>query len=312
MLRHVAGVLGKRLNRFAASANHFPRLIEEYVEQIIVVQVDTARRGRGSGLRHRLRRAAGGFQRLQCARQLCLVLQAGRLRSPLRELRFFVQRRAGGDLVQLIQNRFMWPGGVGHLVRRCSFGQHVLDVQRKVDPSFFKGRPLRRDRHADTAGHMPQLVRDRVVHKQLACQQGLVSQHVDLEAHRAEAVAKPLECAVGPRLHGAGFGVGVSDKQFAYRIAHAADGRGRLVESEHGQYAPHLAHEAGHWRQRGGVGRVAEKLVQVLLDLAQRNAQFTHHRSHRLAIAHATIQLLHPRLERWRHGARAHRVQSLG
>ena len=57
--------------------------------------------------------------------------------------------------------------------------------------------------------------------------------------------------------------------------------------------------------------RIAEKLVHGPLGLAQRSPQFTHHTAHRLAVADAAVQLLHPGFQRLRLGASTHMVKAL-
>ena len=57
---------------------------------------------------------------------------------------------------------------------------------------------------------------------------------------------------------------------------------------------------------------ISEELVEVLLGFAQRGTQLAHHRTHRLAVAEAAVQLLHPRLQRRCRLVLAHGIESLG
>ena len=310
LLRHVTRLAAQSLDRFAAALHHLACFIEEDVEQVVVLQVVVTRRGRRGGFRCGHRHAGRGLESLQRARQFCGVVRARGFRCALRDLRqlrLFIQRRPGGDLVQLTEHRCVRLGGVGQLGRRLDLWRHVVDVERHVHGARVEGGRHGHGRTAQAPGHMPQLARGGVVHEQPACEHGLVSQHVDLKAQGAQAVAQPFE---GARRAG-GLDVRILQQKLAHRIAHVADRGGGLIKPQHRQHAPHLAHEAGHGRERAGVRRVAEELVQVLLDLAQRDAQLTHHRAHGLAIAHAAIQILHPRLKGRRHGALAYRIQAL-
>ena len=57
---------------------------------------------------------------------------------------------------------------------------------------------------------------------------------------------------------------------------------------------------------------LAEELVDQLLDLGQRGAQFLHHAAHGLAVGDAAVQLLHPAFERLGRLALAHRAEPVG
>ena len=58
--------------------------------------------------------------------------------------------------------------------------------------------------------------------------------------------------------------------------------------------------------------RLAEVLVDRLLDLGQRALELLHHAAHRLAIGHAAIEVFHPRVQRLGLGAATHAVDALG
>ena len=152
----------------------------------------------------------------------------------------------------------------------------------------------------------PQFAKLLVVHKQLLGQRALVTQHVDEETHRAQAVAELFE-HFGASAASADF----VDQEFFDAVAHAQCGQGRLVQAQHRKHAAHLRQLAGNLVQWHAVLGVAKELVQRLLDLAQGGTQFVDHAAHGLAIADAPVQLLHPGFQRLRLCPCGHLLQAL-
>ena len=68
----------------------------------------------------------------------------------------------------------------------------------------------------------------------------------------------------------------------------------------------------GRVAQAGLVLRVAEEVVEQLLELSQGRPQLAHHAAHGLAVADTAVQLLHPGFQRLSLSALAHAVEPLG
>ena len=145
-----------------------------------------------------------------------------------------------------------------------------------------------------------------VVDKELLGQRALVTQHVDQEPHGAQAVTQLLEDA------GAGTAdIDVVDQNLFDAVAHTQGGQRGLVHSQHREHTAHLGQLAGHLVQRHLVSRVAEELVERLLCLVQRGAQFLHHAAHGLAVADPAVQVLDPGLQHFGLATRANVRQAL-
>ena len=224
--------------------------------------------------------------------------------------RTIIEGRVGRDLVQLPRQGVRRQCVVQQLPRARDGGNRArIQIDRKIDlvvvgRGVFKLRLFMRD----ATGHVLQFASLGVVHKQLARKHGLITQHVDLETERTQGVAELVERAGALDL----LGIDFRNQQFINRVTHASHGQGCLIETQDRQHAPHLAHETRHGGQHVFVRGVAEKLIQVLLDFAKRGAQLAHHGAHGLTVAHAAIEPLHPRLQRWRRSPATNRVQSIG
>ena len=94
-------------------------------------------------------------------------------------------------------------------------------------------------------------------------------------------------------------------------VTHALHGGRSLLEAQHRQHAAHLRHLARHRGQHRDVGGVAKEQIQLLLCLAQGDAQLAHHRSHGLLVAGLTVELLHPDFQRLGLRAMQRRIQAL-
>ena len=167
---------------------------------------------------------------------------------------------------------------------------------------------MRRRRTHGAAHEGEQLALLLIENKQLLRQRRLIVEHVHQEAHRAEVVAQLLERA-GFASHGL---VHLGVKDLVHRVAHACNRAHRLIQAEHGKHATHLPELGhGHVQARFLLGR-AEKLIERLLHLAQRDLEFAHHAAHGLAVAHAAVELLHPCVQRLRGLASKHAFEPLG
>ena len=176
--------------------------------------------------------------------------------------------------------------------RRERLGSRCRGIHREPIISFVVGRLV-------TPHDRPQFTNSLVVDKQFLRQRPLVTQHVDQEAKRTQAVAQLLEYP------GTGRGalVELVHQEFLDAVTHAQCRQGRLVQAEHGKHAAHLRQLARHFMQWYTVLRTAEELIQRLFDLPQGVAQFIHHAAHGLAITDTPVQILHPRFHRLRMGA---------
>ena len=140
---------------------------------------------------------------------------------------------------------------------------------------------------------------------QLAGNIALVAQHVDQKAQCTQAVANLVEQrALFVFRH-------VFGLQALHILAHAHHGLGSWLQPQHRQHATHLRQMGGDGAEHGLVVRTAEILVEQLFGFGQRATQFPHHTAHGLLVAHLTIQLLHPGLQRLRCGTCQHRCQTL-
>ncbi|MPM16285.1 hypothetical protein SDC9_62663 [bioreactor metagenome] len=154
--------------------------------------------------------------------------------------------------------------------------------------------------------HQLELALLLVVHEQLARHRALIAQHVDQEAQCAQAVAKLVEH------QGTLFLGHAAHNQTFHRIAHVHHGVRGLIEAQHRQHAAHLAQTARHVVQHGHIFRRAEELVHGFFRIRQRGTQLVHHAAHRLMVAHAAVQLFHPRFERGGLTTRHYLVQAFG
>ena len=201
------------------------------------------------------------------------------------------QRRACNIKHRRIGCKHDW--NVGNRCRLLRQHRHQLVLRLRLD--------VRRGGLV-TPHHRTQFAKLLVVHEQLLGERTLVTQHVDQEAHCPQAVAELLEDA----LPGCGTFVNLVNQELLHTVAHTQCRQRSLVEPQHGEHAAHLRQLAGHLVQRHPIQRVAKKLVQRLLDLAQSAAQFVHHAAHGLVVTDAAVQLLHPGFHRLGRGAGGH------
>ena len=134
-----------------------------------------------------------------------------------------------------------------------------------------------------------------VVDEQFFGQCTLVAQHVDEKTQGAQAVAQALKCR-----RGRAGGVEGVHQQLLHHGAHAQGRQRRLVQPQDGKNAAHLCQAARYLVQRPLALRLAEELIERLLDEGQGGAQFLHHAAHGLAFADTPVQLLHPDFQRLR------------
>ena len=148
----------------------------------------------------------------------------------------------------------------GHHKRR---GQR--DGARRVRRRCHGALGLRNGR-VDTAHQWLELSTLLVENKQLFGQHGLVAQHVDQEAQRAQVIANFVKCA--GRAGSDIIDLGVHNLLNA--VAHAQHGLRSVVQPQNGQNTAHLGQPGRYVAQCSFVLRIAEKLVHRLLKLCQR------------------------------------------
>ena len=148
----------------------------------------------------------------------------------------------------------------------------------------------------------------RVEHEQRLGHLRLHAEHVDQEAERAEVAGDAVEQAGLRHARRVDLGLG----QALDFVAHAQQRSGGLLDAQHRQHAAHRAELVGHRDQHLAVVGLAEELVDRLLGLGQRGAQFLHHAAHGLAVGDAAVELLHPRLERLGAAPLTHRAEPVG
>ena len=193
----------------------------------------------------------------------------------------------------------------GRCVGRTDHGSHFLGqhVIAERNPGVGLAQTM-----GGTSHQRLELAGVIVVHEQLLGQRGLVVQHVDQKAQRAQVVAELVESSGGTGL----LLVDLVDQHFLDGFAHPQHGLRGLVQPQHRQHATHLRQVLRCIAQRTLVQRIAKEVVQQLLEFAERHAQFADHAAHGLAIADAAVQLLHPGLERLGLAALADTVQPRG
>ena len=327
--RHVGQAVGggrQALDGGAGIGHDLARLLDEDLAHLGVFFEAGAARGGGPGRRHRGRgrrwlgplrggqacdlgqfaahlrprgrvvavgQAAVG--RAEQLRQLELVGRGGDLGQAVGLARQFAVGHAGvgggaGQGLHLVHQRH--GGGVGRhghrqgLLARRAEGRHPLGA----------------------AHHRGQAAAGGVEPEQALGQLRLHAEHVDQEAQRAEVVGQAVE---GARLDGA-LRVDLGLRELVDHVAHVQRGLRGLVHAQHRQHAAHGAKLRRHRDEHRALGRVAEILVDVLLDLGQAGAQLGHHAAHGLAVGDAAVQRLHPHLQRPRLGAVAHGVDAAG
>ena len=298
LLLHVVRALLQRLNGLLAVLDHFTRFFQKDVEQVVI----HLRLG-GSWRRHGSRCGAGqGGELVHCALEALGVVGARGARSLLGGIgqrRLVIQRRREGNLLQL--------------ARQCvrgAFGRspHVVDqvgnggLRAIIVRSWQRWRfvcALQQVGRRSTAHDRAQLARLLVQGEQLFRQHGLVAEHVDQKTQRPQAVAQPFE-VLRVRLLDV-FAIVLRD--VFDNIAHARHGLRCLIQPQHQQHAAHLHHLRQRRTQWRAVGHVAEELIELLLDFAQRHAQLADHGAQRLAVADAAVKLFHPGVQRLLHAA---------
>ena len=275
----VVGGSGQTVDRGFAVANHLTGFFQEDVLEVGVFNVferlalgKCRRRGQLTDL----------FQGL---RQSVLIIRSGRLRCLLGtgcQLRLVGQCGLTGQLFELLLGH--GAGAADQLKHSTLRGWLFLGICN------FRGRFAAHD-HA-------QLIRFCVKNEQLFGECVLVVQHVHEQAENAHAVAQRLDLIrarnIGSikalRLPILGFG-----NIPIHHMAHVIHGLRALRDTQNGQHTTHLDQQAWHTGQFGGIGWVAEKLVQMTFHLVEVGTQLAHHGAHGLAIAHAAIKLFHPR-----------------
>ena len=333
----MAGLQGGQ--RLASAVEHLDRFFQEDVPHLGVVFETAGHRRRGC---QGCRRRAGGRQGRRCGQRVhrqrgqhqgALVVVV--TRQPHRGAGV-VWRQAQRDLGQVGTG----PGVTGQRIerqhrqtvaahgRRCRHGLAALRGTRLLDDAVELQRdgqcvgvrlgvPLRAGLGVEvveaggpvfTRHHRSQVAGGRVEAEQRLGHLRLHADHVDQETQRAQVVGQAVEAAALDGLCRVDLGIG----QFVDIVAHAQHGQRRLVEPQHRQHAAHGLQLRRHRDQHLALGRVAEVLVDVLLDLGQRGAQFLHHAAHGLAVGDAAVQLLHPQIERAGVARLAHRVDALG
>ena len=247
-----------------------------------------------TGIAQRNARAA------QRARQFGLVAGHGLLRQPLEPLHHLVVGHAavgqrGGECLHAVEQG------------RAAVGRAVVD--QRAGCRFRCGVERGEGRGALALPHHgTQQTGLRVKAEQRLGQRGLHAEHVDQEAQRTQVVRQAVE---GAGLHRT-LRVDLGLRQRIDVVAHVQHGLRGLRHAQHRQHAAHRRQLPRHRDQHLALSRVAEIAVDFLLDLGQGGAQFLHHAAHRLAVADAAVQLLHPDLKRARLGAFAHRVDAVG
>ncbi len=318
----VARVVAQLRQRLARRLHHLARFLEEDVAHLMIVfEAGGARRGRRRRRRHRLQRR--GLARLRIdARIEHMVHRPHDLRASL--LPLGVGRCTEQRAVHL-------AGGTGHttLIGRLGLSRQALEVagKRRAVAARRAGHlrdrlrllqqaALHRRRRLEGAEarrtlrsihHRMQIAAHRVEPEQRLGHLRLHAEHVDEEAQRAQVVGQAVEGIGLDTLRGARVG----GDQRVDVVAHAHHRMRGMVLPEHRQHAAHRRQLRWHRNQHLALARVAEVLVDVLLDLRQRGAQLLHHAAHRLAIGDATVQLLHPDFERAGRAALAHVVHAL-
>ena len=316
--RHLAQVLGllrQPRHRGACVVDDLARLLDEDLAHLRVVFQPGLPRGRDTCRRHRRRRRQGlGRRRREGGHGLREFVAHGLARRGIGGL---VERRlrtahrpcqgrllgSGGLARQALQ--FLGQHGVGHL--RLHQGLRLVQQCRRLghrQRCFVergKGRGLLALPH-----HGAQAAGLGVVAEQRLGELRLHAQHVDQEAQRTQVVGQAVE---GAGLHRT-LRVDLGLRQRVDVVAHVQHGLRGLVHAQHRQHAAHRRQLARHRDQHLALGRVAEVLVDLLLDLGQRRAQLLHHAAHGLAVADAAVQLLHPGFQRLRLGAQAQVVDA--
>ncbi len=251
---------------------------------------------------------------------LAEVAQPDHARAALERVEGAPHRRQRGDVVGLLRERGERLARTGddlarlvdedlaHLVvvleagvcgvRRRGGGGRRGDHRRQRCHRQRLGRDLVEGRECGLAPglthHCAQAPAGRIEAEQRLRQVRLHREHVDEEAERPQVVGEPVEGALAHGLLRVDLGL----RERIDVVAHVQHGLRRGVEAEHREHAAHRVQLPGHRDQQLALRRVAEVRVDLLLDLGQRGTQFVHHAAHRLPVADAPVQLLHPRLER--------------
>ncbi len=292
----------EHVDRLARGRDDLARLLDEDLAHLVVRhgrgrgrcgrRLRDGRNGSGDGLGHRLREVL--------ARRLARRGVAGTLEGRTRAARELRERALVGHrrLVQQALERAQHLGVVDLRVRRRERERLRLLDERRRQRTGRRGAVLRLgvDARAQAPGR-------GVEDEQRLREHGLHAEHVDHEAERAEVRRQPVDDVVGERA--------AADQRLDV-AAHAHRGERAVVEAEHRQHAAHRLQLAADRDHHVAVRRVAEVLVDRLLDLAERDAQLVHDAAHRLAVGHATVQVLHPAFERRRAALGAHHADALG
>ena len=306
----VVGRLAQALQRLVGALDHLAGFVDEDLAHLVVFFQP------GAALHFRLRRRRGA-RRLLCssrlgrgrpgqvghglgqfaAHRLALLVVGGALQRLLRRGHGFGQRALVGQqgllrqAAQFLLHRLVGHVGLGRSQRqRLSLVHQRRGCARLELVEAAEGRqPVRAPAH-----HRAQIAGVGVVTEQRARHLRLHTEHVDHEAQRAQVVGKPREGAGLDSL----FGIDIRRRQCVDILAHAQDGLRGLVHVQYREHATHGLQLARHRNQHFALCRVAEVQVDLLFHLRQRGAQFLHDTAHGLAVRHAPVQLLHPRLER--------------
>ncbi len=281
-------LLGERLQRGQAIGHDLARFLQEDLQQFVVAVV-VDHRCRDNGCRCGL---GGDGHAHRHGSHRCSDHSRGRGRGHCSG------NRCGSGRKHRRQFQRRQFGQAGH---GCCDRRRRSRLRDRGRRSF--GRVLLGPAH-----QRPQFAALVVPDEQLLGQRRLVVQHVDQEAERAQVVAKLVEGAGSARLLFLDLG---GDDVF-HRLAHAHDGLRGLVQPQHRQHAAHLLQEARGVAQRALVGRIAEELVQQLLELAHGAAQFADDAAHGLLVAHAPVQVFDPVFQRLGVAALQHLLQAFG
>ena len=203
---------------------------------------------------------------------------------------------------------------VAQLLRGSGVGQRGQRLARRLDQAGTLVDRLRRRGVEGGEGRRPfaqphhraQRAVLGVEAEQRLGQRRLHAQHVDQEAQGAQVVGQAVEGA-GLHRH---LRVDLGLRELVDVVAHVHHGLRGLVQPQHREHAAHRLQLARHRDQQLALRRIAEVLVDLLLDFGQRGPQLLHHAAHGLAVADAAVQLLHPGFQRLRGGPGAHVVDA--
>ena len=227
--------------------------------------------------------------------------------------------RRGQVIWCLLQSglRAQGHGGQGGLIRNVSFLREPLQVTRYVrkryevagrtqgqllnllnQSGFDLGQARGRTHRLPPSTLVPshdgsENTRCGVISKQRFSQVRLNAEHVNQETQSAQIPSQAIKntrCLNMSDIH-------FRRRQTVHFITHAQQRRGSLVHAQHRQHAAHRRKLIGDRNQHLGFTRVAEKLIDLFFDFRERRTQLLNHAAHGLAVRHAAVQVLNPRLQ---------------